>query len=376
MSSTEVYSFNPSGSNADAYQPLKTSSTVGVDMAVASKPLAEANIHPAAGASASSSPLKVALVVVFYIVTSVMMVMVNKAVLNQTGLPMVFLWGQLVVAVAILRGAALCRLLTLPPLTWPIMRALTPLIVMNVVGLTLNTLCLNYIDALMYQVARSLILPITVAMSPALMGTKISARVLGCCAIIFAGFLVGVFGERTLKVSTLGVVFGVLSSFSTALHTIVIKLAFHAVHHNGAFDMVYYNNVLSIVWLVPMLVWEWSDMRVFYHAQGWAGVQLFIYGTIVAGVSGLLINLSSFLQIKVTSPLTHTVSSAARGVLQTIAAKMLLGELITVPRALGIIVTLAGSCLYSWVKAVESRQSAEKPSEYFKLEHRAMESKS
>jgi hypothetical protein len=52
------------------------------------------------------------------------------------------------------------------------------------------------------------------------------------------------------------------------------------------------------------------------------------------------------------------VSSAARGVLQTIAASALLGEAITGARTIGISITLVGSACYSVAKAREGGASA------------------
>lgn len=305
--------------------------------------------------STQPSTFKVASVVAFYIVTSIAMIMVNKAVLNQAGLPLIFLWGQLIVAVIILKFAAILNLLTLPPVSVALFKSVAPLIAINVIGLILNTLCLHNIDAVMYQVARSLILPITVSLSPFMQsGQRVSFRVFMCCACITAGFLIGIFGESKFQVSTIGVVFGVLSSLTTAIHSFVIKSSFQNVKHNGAFDLVYYNNLFSAIFLAPVLSLEIPSLSAFIASGGIPALKVFIFGTLLAGCTGLLINLAGFLQIKTTSPLTHTVSSAARGVLQTITARAVLGEAITLARCIGITVTLLGSCLYSWVKSMEA----------------------
>jgi GDP-fucose transporter C1 len=48
------------------------------------------------------------------------------------------------------------------------------------------------------------------------------------------------------------------------------------------------------------------------------------------------------------------ISSAVRGVLQTIMAVWLFSELLTAPRVLGIILILLGSSLYTWFKSREN----------------------
>lgn len=284
------------------------------------------------------------------------MIMVNKTVLNQAQLPMTFLWGQLVMAVVLLHGAERLKMLQLPPLSGEVVKNLRWLVGMNVVGLALNTLCLQHIDAALYQVARSLILPMTALLSvytPLGQHGHVSKRVAMSCIIITVGFLIGIVGERQVKVSTVGVVFGVLSSAATAIHSFAIKHSFSQVPHNGAFDMVYYNNLFSAVLLLPIVILEGPLLVDYYNSHDISAIWRFFLGTLLAGASGLLINLAGFLQIKVTSPLTHTVSSAARGVLQTIACRVFLGEAVTIARVAGILTTLFGSALYSVFKSTE-----------------------
>lgn len=331
---------------------------VASECAIEVPPAAPLLAEPKAAEEPCSTQRLVA-VVGFYIVSSITTIMLNKAVLKESSTPLLFLWGQLCVAVVLLHAARLLGLLSLPPASLAAFRQLLGLVAINVVGLTLNTLCLANVDAVLYQVARSLILPMTVALSPVVHGTRPSARVLLACGIIFVGFVVGIFGERRLSataVTTTGIVFGVLSSLSTSCHSFVIKSSFGRVQtqYSGAFDLVYYNNLFSAVLLLPVLLLEAGPIAAFWGGATRAHWQALLAGTALAGASGLLINLAGFLQIKATSPITHTVSSAARGVLQTLAARLFLGEAITAPRCVGIGITLAGSCLYSWFKAQEA----------------------
>lgn len=80
------------------------------------------------------------------------------------------------------------------------------------------------------------------------------------CLIIFAGFLSVMHIKSNIQGTTLdslkfeskGFFFGVLSSFTTALHSIVIKqsleyflLSQNRIVENNTIDLVYYNNALS-----------------------------------------------------------------------------------------------------------------------------------
>lgn len=193
----------------------------------------------------------------FYMATSIVMVIVNKAVLNAVSLPITFLWLQIVVAVALIYGCHFAGLWKLPSKLDPVVvRGLLPLVSINVIGLTFNTLCLTFVDASLYQVARSLILPLTVAFSWIVLKKPSSMAVIAACSVVVSGFLVGTLLEdKELKISFWGIAFGVFSSFTTAMHAVVISKSLDVV--NGSLsDLVFYNNLLSLVGLLPVVVFS------------------------------------------------------------------------------------------------------------------------
>lgn len=55
----------------------------------------------------------------------------------------------------------------------------------------------------------------------------------------------------------------------------------------------------------------------------------FLLGAIVAGFCGFMLSLAGLLSIKVTCPVTHMATSAARSALQTLLGVALLGEVVT-----------------------------------------------
>lgn len=57
-------------------------------------------------------------------------------------------------AVLLFLTGSVTGLARMPPLDQAVCGQLTPLILINVVGLSLNTLCLNYVQASFYQVGR------------------------------------------------------------------------------------------------------------------------------------------------------------------------------------------------------------------------------
>ena len=83
---------------------------------------------------------------------------------------------------------------------------------------------------------------------------------MGAVAIVCLGFFFGVSAEH-LTVSRLGVLLGVFSSMTTAVHAIIVKRSLGVVQ-NSTMDLAYYNNAMSAIVMAPMviLVGEWSTV--------------------------------------------------------------------------------------------------------------------
>jgi len=99
-----------------------------------------------------SEQFQVVVSITFYMVTSITMVMANKWILKDHHYPLTFLWLQVIVAVALLHISSSLNILKAPRLSMEVSKALAPMIFVNVVGLSLNTLCLQFVDASFYQV--------------------------------------------------------------------------------------------------------------------------------------------------------------------------------------------------------------------------------
>jgi GDP-fucose transporter C1 len=93
---------------------------------------------------------------------------------------------------------------------------------------------------------------------------------------------------------------------------------------------------------------------------------------------GFMMSIASLLSIKVTSPITHMVSAAVRGVASSLLGMWLFHDVITSyvfsinsslikphrslsrGRASSIAIILAGSLYYTWIKHIESAPKVDK----------------
>ncbi|KAI0057314.1 hypothetical protein BV25DRAFT_1892899 [Artomyces pyxidatus] len=298
--------------------------------------------------------LRVAATVSFYLVAALAMVMANKWVLNVTTAPLFFLFTQLVIAVLLFLASHVLNIVRVPmKFDLPLIKGLTPLVLLNVVALSSNNYTLKYVDASFYQVARGLVLPLTVLTSYVYLKSRPSMRILLSCAIVTAGFFVGVFLDHT-QVSALGVMFGIASSLMTALHAVVMKRGLDIVG-GSALNLSWYSNLLSAVVLVPCIWAVGEAPAVWEILTGEAvGLGTFIGGSTITGALGFLMSIASILSIKVTSPITHMISSAIRGVAASFLGVWLFGDFLSSGRVAAIVVILVGSLDYTWTKHVES----------------------
>jgi len=302
----------------------------------------------------------------FYLVAAIAMVIANKWVLNKTTVPLFFLFTQLVIAVVLFAGAHFVGLFKVPPkLDISMCKGLAPMVFMNVLNLNLNNFTLKYVDASFYQVARGLVLPFTVVLSSLLLHTRPSVLIFLAVGVVTSGFLLGVVLDLSpggLTTTTpLGVTFGVLSSLTTALQAVVIKRSLDVVKGN-AIDLAWYNNLLSSVVMIPCVViaGEMPDILEMFFGEGKA-LETFLYGSAVTGVFGFLICIAGFLSIKITSPITHMISSAVRGVFQSAVSVWIFHDIITTGRASSIALILSGSIWYTWTKHQEQQVQESRP---------------
>ena len=156
-------------------------------------------------------------------------------------------------------------------------------------------------------------LPFTVIFAYVLMRQPSSLLVIISCFTVFCGFYTGVTSE--INPSKLGVFFGIVSSVTTSLHAIVIKKSLPAVNHSSI-DLVYYNNVLSLMATTPIVFLSGESAKIAYDfdQEGLASFYPFLVAAFVTGIFGFLVNLAGFMQISKTSPTTHMISGAVRGV--------------------------------------------------------------
>jgi GDP-fucose transporter C1 len=191
-----------------------------------------------------------------------------------------------------------------------------PLTFIYVMMLALNNLCLQYVEVTFYQVARSLTIVFNIVFTYTMLGTATSPPAVVACGIVFAGFIVGSAGE--INFSWAGIFYGVGSSLFVALYGIYVKKTLSVVDNNQ-WRLLHYNTTLSLFFLAPLVLLAGEIGDILANVNFLSSVPFWTVMTLT-GVTGFMINISTFLQIKYTSPLTNTISGTAKACAQTIIA--------------------------------------------------------
>ena len=186
--------------------------------------------------------------------------------------------------------------------------------------LTFNNLCLHHVHLSFYQVARSMTLVFTVLLSVVILRRKVSMAATLCCVLVIKGFVLGVDQESFMAtLSVKGVLFGVTASLFVALNGIFTKQALVVVKGN-TIGLTLYTNLNAVVLFIPILLLT-GQSPVFMYTTRLDDVYFFVFLVSTGGL-GFLIAWVSALQIHLTSPVTHHISSNTKAVLQTVLAVM------------------------------------------------------
>ena len=233
--------------------------------------------------------------------------------------------------------------------------ALFPLTVARLVGILAKTYCLASVNASVYQIARGLLLPFTLLLSLIVLRPRpyYPPLSLAGCAMVMAGFVAGMAADYGQALTSgKGIILGVGSSLTTAIESVVVK-RFLGKSKEGMWQMVWMSNVMALPFYLPLLPvsGELSGAgKMFGSGEGAAAGRQFLAAAALTGVSAFLLTIATFMQIEVTSPTTHMIVTAARGVAQSSLAIVLLGEMLTFDRAGSMFLILGGSALYGWAR--------------------------
>ncbi|CAK9294657.1 unnamed protein product [Gordionus sp. m RMFG-2023] len=310
-------------------------------------------------------PLIIFLVVALYWIISISLVFINKYLLSdeifQLKTPLMITWFQCVISLLLCVSINLLSkfvgIINVPacPINYKICEESFPLAIIFVGMIIFNNLCLKHVGISFYYIGRSLTTVFNVIFVYFILRQRTSLRVIMCCVIIIAGFLLGVDQENvTGTFSYLGGLYGILASACVALYSIYLKKLLPIVDES-VWRLTFYNNFNACFVFIPILIWNGEFGR-FLSAPFLSDPKL--WGLIgCSGLFGFAIGYVTGLQIQVTSPLTHNISGTAKAAFQTLLGVLYYHEIKSLTWWLSNVIVLGGSMAYTHIRHSEMSAS-------------------
>ncbi|WVQ63630.1 uncharacterized protein L199_001783 [Kwoniella botswanensis] len=344
----------------------------GLYSSLSRSPIEKPNDLGAEDSDNGPSRLVVFLTVSFHITIALSVTLLNKWALNNVPLPQVLLAFQTGTCVLLSLVVRIFSPESVGPLLMDIgeLKRLWPYLFMRTVAVGMKVWCLNLVPASFYQVSRGLLLPVTVFLSYIFLGSKISSSILKSILVICAGFVVGSIakygGTSSLEsysnvtqvasaLLDLGFILGIASTFTTAAETIVVKV--HA-PKLSILRAVYTTSLVGFITFASLSFFSGGFAELSTLLSRTQSNSTTIFSSIgISSVAYYLVSIAAVLQITVTTPVTHTISTAVRGVLQSLLAVVLLpNEQLSTWQVISISFILLGSIRYTWIKEKEKRE--------------------
>jgi hypothetical protein len=136
--------------------------------------------------------------------------------------------------------------------------------------------------------------------------------VIVAASVVTAGFFVGVspFDLRSMP-RPMGLVYGLISSLSIAVHAVLVKGSLPVVG-GSVTQLSYWSNLSTACALgVATLINGEAVTFVSLLGSGTWDWRVFLWGNLLTGLFGFLISIAGILSVKVTSPVTHMFSSVS-----------------------------------------------------------------
>ncbi|KAG2387744.1 hypothetical protein C9374_001338 [Naegleria lovaniensis] len=289
-------------------------------------PSSSSLIHNKHHSQKDASKIQVLFAIIFFIITSISSLFFSKYLMDigeyTFPFPLTMTWSHLLVAlICILCTYSLNRTFCfsfLPDFEFKIETAIQimPVSLLYVGMVTFNNLCLDYSDIHVYHTARSISICFTALFTFVLLGEHISKRIIFACFIIAIGyFMAGIKETQLSKINLVGFAFGLVSSCFMALYSIYLKKIMSSTQKNHWIILIY-NTIGAILFLFPICVMTGEFEKA--SAVPFLFEPKFLIILIGTGFVAFIVNISNFVLISRTSPLSTSVIVTLKSVIESV----------------------------------------------------------
>ncbi|KAI9247233.1 hypothetical protein BY458DRAFT_446424 [Sporodiniella umbellata] len=224
-----------------------------------------------------------------------------------------------------------------------------PLSVVYLCIVIFNPLFLQHVEVTTYHFSHSLSIAFSLIFSFYMLQMEPAPSVNSACVIIMLGICIGSMGS--LNFSLAGAFYAVAWPAVVAIYGIYLKKTLSALK-NDVWALVQYNTVLSIATLTALVILS-GELKLVFTDVWFLDELGFWLQMIITSMTGFAVNFIMILLLLYTTPLTLTVCSINKTILQAFMASIIFGNRLSLLNVSGLLVSLGGSLYYVYVKYSE-----------------------
>jgi GDP-mannose transporter len=290
--------------------------------------------------------LEVVTAIAIYSTCSVSMILLNKLVMYTYGLdyPMGLLFMQNASALGLVATAKAFGFVHYPDFDMRVVRKWMPLTVLFVGMLFTSMKSLSIMSVAVQTILKNLAIVLTALGDAYFFDRKLSIGMFASFALMFVGAYLGSASDRW--VTAWGLFWTFANIIFTVAYVLYMKLLLGDVSHEiGRYGPVFYNNLLSLPFLVlPSLPTLGPLVNDIASAPNGAHACLFFMMLVGSGMT-----FATFWCMKATSPTTYAVTGALNKIPLAVLGIFIFKQHPTAVGAIGIAFALAGGMLYTWL---------------------------
>eukprot|EP00877_Chromochloris_zofingiensis_P002107 jgi/Chrzof1/11898/Cz06g13290.t1 len=241
--------------------------------------------------------------------------------------------------------------------TVPLMRSL-PVACVYVGFIVFNNLSIQLNTVGFYQISKIAITPVVVAIEYCMYGKKASAKVLLSILVLLAGIAVSTITDSQVSSNPLGMIVAAVNIFVTGLYQVWAGTKQKELGLNGMqlLHQMAPSAVVLLGVLIPALEPVGFTNPTPDTVLGYEYTVNAVAWIVFSSVLGLVVTLSTFLFIGVTSSLTYNVVGHLKTVCIVTSGVLLYNDEMTAKKLTGLVCAMVGIVWYSQIKMQEAKK--------------------
>lgn len=301
---------------------------------------------------ASSEDAEVAISLICYSACSVSMILLNKLVIDtyHIDFPMGLLVLQNGCALLLVAVLKQLKLVHYPDFDMVVVRKWLPLTVLFVGMLWTSMKSLKIMSVAVQTILKNLAIILTALGDQFLFGKRVTLPMYGAFSLMVVGSYLGSVGDKW--VTSWGLFWTFTNIGFTVAYVLYMKRLLGDVSREiGRYGPVFYNNLLSLPFLLPSCLATLPDLgRTIANSSNGAIACLFMMVAV-----GSVMTFASFWCMKVTSPTTYSVTGALNKIPLALMGIFIFGHIPSAVGWLGIAIALSGGLIYTCLNLPPSK---------------------